>query len=133
MRIIIVIFFFLAVLNIFATGKREEKSGEQFSPVVIDSAKDIDGGDEIHNGPCDMITIVGIVQIYGADPSTFVGIVDQDGTEYAIYPPEKERELRALQGHLIEFQVIFENGQENYGGLFLGGGTVIPVKWKVLQ
>ena len=75
--------------------------------------------------------ILGMVRIYGNEPHTFVGIRSEDGIEYAVYPPSQERELRRLQGHLIEFTVIFPD--EGDGSLVLRGGTVTPVSWRLIQ
>jgi hypothetical protein len=77
--------------------------------------------------------ITGSVRIYGSEPHTFVGIVDEKGTEYAVYPPSKEEELRKLQGHLIDFTVIFMDEPQGYGSLFLKGGTVTPVNWEIIR
>ena len=81
-----------------------------------------------------MTKITGRVQIYGNEPHTFVGIIDQqDGTEYAVYPPSKEEELRGLQGHLIEFTVIKQDEPMGLGGLQLKGGTVTVVEWRIVR
>ena len=77
--------------------------------------------------------ILGQIQIYGNEPHTFAGIVDQDGIQYAIYPPSVETELRSLQGYLLEFTVILLNEPHGYGGQFLKGGTVTPLKWEIAQ
>jgi hypothetical protein len=77
--------------------------------------------------------ITGRVVIYGNEPHTFVGIVGEDGTEYAVYPSDQEEKLRALQGHLIEFTVVLLNESQGYGSLFLKGGTVTPVTWEIIQ
>ena len=77
--------------------------------------------------------ILGQIQIYGNEPHTFAGIVDQDGTQYSIYPPSVETELRSLQGCLIEFTVIMLNEPQGYGAAFLKGGTVTPLKWEKVQ
>jgi len=77
--------------------------------------------------------ITGRVQVYGNEPHTFVGIVDMNGIEYAVYPRSKEDELRQLQGHLIEFTVVFLDEPKAYGSLFLKGGTVKPIKWEITQ
>ena len=78
------------------------------------------------------VMIRGRVQIYGNEPHTFAGIVDENGTEYAVYPRSSEDELRPLQGYLIEFTVIMLDETQGYGGMFLGGGTVTPVSWEIL-
>ena len=76
--------------------------------------------------------IKGMVKIYGNEPHVFVGLVDEDGTEYAIYPRAKEDELRQLQGHLLEFLVEFVD-EKSYGSLFLKGGIVTPVSWEIIR
>ena len=81
----------------------------------------------------EMKKITGMVQIYGNEPRTFVGIVDEKGTEYAVYPRTVENELRELQGHLIEFTVIMLDEPKGEGGMYLKGGTVTPVSWVVIQ
>jgi len=52
------------------------------------------------------VKIIGQIQIYGNEPHTFVGIVDENNIEYAVYPPQIEKKLRPLQGNLIEFSVV---------------------------
>ena len=79
------------------------------------------------------IKITGRVQVFGNAPQTFIGIVSEDGTQYAVYPSAKEEELRALQGHLIEFTVMLLDEGRGYGSLFLMGGTVTPLSWEILQ
>ena len=76
------------------------------------------------------VTIVGRIQIYGNSPHTFAGIIDRNGVEYAIYPPELERKLRTLQSHLIEFTVVVLAAPQS---LILRGGTVTPLKWNILR
>jgi len=79
------------------------------------------------------IKITGRIQIYGSEPHTYVGIVDRNGNEYAVSNRSVEDDLRKLQGHVIEFTVIFRNDQRVYGSLFLKSGTVEPITWVVLQ
>jgi len=78
------------------------------------------------------VRLVGRIQIYGNAPHTFAGIIDENGVEYAIYPPELEERLRALQGHLIEFTVIALDEPRGFGSLVLRGGTVKPLKWDLI-
>jgi len=80
-----------------------------------------------------MKTLTGRIQIYGNEPHTFVGIIDENGAEYAVYPPEQEEKLRKLQGHLIEFTVIFLDKPQGYGSLFLQGGTITPLEWRIIR
>ena len=77
-------------------------------------------------------TITGSVRIFGSAPHTFPGIVDENGIEYSVYPPEKEDELRSLQGHLIRFNVIVLEQPQGYGGLILRR-TVTPVSWEIIR
>ena len=79
------------------------------------------------------LTITGKVQIYGNEPNTFVGIISEDGVEYSVYPQSEEEKLRAFQGNLLEFTVILLEEGRGYGSLFLRGGTVTPVSWKIIQ
>ena len=77
--------------------------------------------------------ITGRVQIYGNEPFTFAGIVDENGTEYAVYPPSLEREISQLQGHLIEFTVIILDEPRGEGGMYLKGRTVTPLSWEIIR
>jgi len=77
--------------------------------------------------------ILGRTQIYGNEPHTFVGIIDENGTEYAVYPPSQEEKLKTLQGHLIEFTVVLLDEPKGDGSIFLKGGTVTVVKWELVQ
>ena len=79
----------------------------------------------------DTVMITGRVQIYGNEPFTYVGIVDENGTEYAVHPASVADELRGLQGYIIDFSVIFLNDIQSYDGMFFRGGTVMPVEWVV--
>ena len=77
--------------------------------------------------------ITGMVQIYGNEPHTFVGIVDVAGVEYAVYPASQEEELRKLQGHIIEFTVIILDEPKGEGSMYLRGGTVTPLSWVIIR
>ena len=79
------------------------------------------------------VKLIGRVQIYGNEPHTFVGIIDENNIEYAVYPPQQEKKLRPLQGHLIEFSVVFLNEPRGLGSSFLKGGTVKPIKWNIIR
>ena len=73
-----------------------------------------------------------MVEIYGNEPHSFVGIVDENGIEYTVYSPESVKELRMLQGHLIKFTVVFVEPQ-NYQSMYLKGGTVTPLSWEIIR
>jgi hypothetical protein len=75
--------------------------------------------------------LIGRIEIYGSEPRTFVGIVDEDGVSYAVYAPSHEQELRKLQGRLIEFTVVFLDESQGYRGL--KGGIVATVKWEIIR
>ncbi|MDR0784504.1 MAG: hypothetical protein LBE74_01285 [Treponema sp.] len=77
-------------------------------------------------------TLRGYVQTYGAEPHTYAGIVS-GGKVYAVYPPEKEAELRKLQGQTLEFSVRFLDPPQGEGGLFLKDGCVTPLSWRTLD
>ncbi|MDR1420990.1 MAG: hypothetical protein LBI86_11505 [Treponema sp.] len=77
--------------------------------------------------------IQGTVRVYGSEPHTYAGIETEDGRIYAIYPPEKEAELRELQGQVLEFTVRVLPEPKGYGSLFLKDGTVTPVSWKTVE
>jgi hypothetical protein len=105
--------------NLFSSGIRDDMSNSQNSPVMGGEGK--------------TIHIIGRVVVFGNEPHTFVGIVSEDGTEYAVHPPEQEKKLRTFQGNLIEFTVILLKEPQGYGSLFLKGGTVTPVKWEIID
>jgi hypothetical protein len=88
------------------------------------------GGNEAASAK-DTQVIQGMVRIYGSEPHTLVGIAS-NGKMYAVYPPEKEMELRELQGRLIEFTVRFLDPPQGYGSLFLQDGCVEVVSWKAV-
>jgi hypothetical protein len=77
-------------------------------------------------------TLRGYVHIYGAEPRTYIGIVS-GGKVYAVYPHERETELRILQGREIEFSVCFLDIPQGEGSLFLKDGYVTLLSWKILN
>ena len=78
--------------------------------------------------------IIGRVHVFGSVPHTFVGIVNEAGIEYAVYPHSKEGDLVELQGYLIEFSVIFpDEPPQTEASLSLTGGTVTPVSWVIIR
>ena len=118
------VFVTLVTLNLFSFGRREK---------VSDSLDPQNNNVEAVEAVCqeNARIILGTIQIYGNEPFTFAGIVDETGNEYAIYPPYREYELRKLQGHLIEFTVVLLEEPRGHGGLFLRGGTVTPLNWEI--
>ena len=126
MKVIVFLLFFVCIIpGAFPCGRKEKKNN--VPPVTVESA-----GAE-GQGAGKLIKIIGRVQIYGSEPHTFAGIVDERGTEFAVYPPEQEEKLRQLQGRLIEFTVIALDEPKGYGSLFLKGGTVNPLEWSIIR
>ena len=121
MKFFIFLFTF-AAFNLFSLGNRE-KIGDSPSANVETSGADMKN----------TIKITGRIMIYGNEPHTSVGIVDEKGTEYAISPASREEELRTLQGHLIEFTVFFPDESVCNDDLCLLGGTVTPVEWRIIR
>jgi len=115
--------FALALLSIFSCGTA---AGDQQKP-------DSPGGSPPATNVENTTRITGRAQIYGNEPHTFVGIVDENGPVYAVYPRSIEDELRSLQGHLIVFTVVFLDEPKGEGGLYLKGGTVTPLSWEIIR
>ena len=81
----------------------------------------------------DTLEIIGWTQLYGNEPHMNLGIVSEDGNEYAIYPYSLGDELKGkLLGHLVKFTVIFLDIPIDYG-FYLKGGYVTPLSWEILQ
>ena len=115
---VILLNIFIA-LSLFAFGSQEQMEDSKQLPQ--------------EEPPQNTVKILGMIQIYGNEPHTFVGIQGEDGEEYAVYSPSNENELRKLQGHLIEFTVIFTEEEQSFGSLFLKSGTVKPVSWRIIR
>jgi len=114
--VFITLILIFTAFNIFPNGIRESMNS---------NVEQVDNSRETS-------IIVGRVEVYGNEPHTYAGIVDENDKVYAIYPTAKEAELRRLQGYLIKFTVVFVD-ERVYGSLFLKGGTVEPVKWEILD
>jgi hypothetical protein len=108
--------FFFTVFNVFALGKKENNAANNHAGAGVKN----------------MTTLTGRVQVYGNEPHTFVGIVDEYDVAYSIYPPNKEAELRKLQGYLIEFNVIILDEPQDYAGMVLGRSLTL-IGWKVIK
>lgn len=85
-----------------------------------------------NDAPAGSVIITGSVHIYGSEPHTYVGIESDNGKTYAVYPREKEAEIRPLQGRRIEFTVRFLKEPAGEGSLYLRDGTVTPLSWRIL-
>jgi len=104
--VFLLVFLFTA-FNVFASGKKEKNPA----------------------GKGEKTTLVGRVAIFGNEPHTFVGIVDEHDVAYSIYPPNNEAELRKLQGNFIEFTVIMLDKPQDYAGKVLGRSLTL-IEWK---
>jgi len=113
------LFFIIAIPSVFTLGRREANTPQPQQPVAAESKN--------------TARLIGRIQIYGNTPHTFAGIIDKNGIEYAIYPPELEEKLRPLQGHVIEFTVVILDEPRGVGSLFLRGGTVMPLEWNIIR
>jgi len=90
------------------------------------------GGTSSGHGPTEIIR--GRVKIYGNEPHTYAGIETEDQSKiYAVSPPEIDKVIRELQGHLIEFKVNMIIDPEGEASLFFKDGTVKLISWKILQ
>ena len=128
MKPIVLLFFFICITpGVFPCGKKEKNDPQ---PVTAESAS---AEKQTNSGAGSTIKFTGRVRIYGSEPHTFAGIVDEKGTEFAVYPPEQEEKLRKLQGHLIEFTVILLDEPKGEGSLYLKGGTVTPLTVTVIR
>ena len=126
---IFILVFILTVLNIFPSGRRENMNATPNLPG--DNAETINAGNQIEENKENIVKIVGRVEVYGHEPETFVGIIDVNDVQYAVFPPSMEEELSKLQGHLIEFTVVLLDEPQGFGSFFLRGGTVTPIKWEL--
>jgi hypothetical protein len=138
MKFAIFALLFIIIASCASSLGKKEKNNASGAPAnsveTINTGNQTgDGGNNGNSGNSmgNTIKITGKIQIYGNEPHTFVGIVAEDGAEYAVYPPSKEEELRTLQGYLIEFTVVLLDEPQGFGSLFLKGGTVTPIEWTV--
>jgi hypothetical protein len=76
--------------------------------------------------------IRGRVRVWGNEPHTYAGIETTDDKRYAVFPAEKENEIRDLQGNLVEFTVVFSEKPQGYASLFLRDGSVTPLSWRII-
>jgi hypothetical protein len=115
-KALLILIFCMIPICVFSLGKGENTRESTMEDTMEDSVK-----------------ILGTVQIFGNEPHSYAGIVDEEGYQYSIYPPSQEELLRGLQGHLIEFTVIKLETPQGYGSLFLRAGTVTPVSWEIIR
>ena len=77
-------------------------------------------------------TIIGRIVMFGNEPFSYAGIVDQEGIEYFIYPREEGDSMRMYQGHLIRFIVISVQENPSYESSNFRGGQVRILSWSLL-
>jgi hypothetical protein len=115
----VILLSIFSTTGVFAMGKKDTQTEG--------------GGGAPTATPSGVQVIRGMVKIYGNEPHTYAGIETEDGKHYAVYPIEKEKEIRSLQGSKIEWTVIFSEKPEGYGSLFLKDGSVTPLSWRVVE
>ena len=77
--------------------------------------------------------IRGTVRIIGSEPHTAVAIATEDGSKsYIVIAPKSEKEIRGLQGHLVDFTVsmIAKPDSPIPPGI---DGAVEVVSWKIVK
>lgn len=85
------------------------------------------GRDKVEASVVQPVTLVGQIGVYGNEPHTWLGFVDQKGVEYALdATPEMIKDLRSLQGVLLEISGFLETVPEDQllGYQILSGGTI---------
>ena len=74
--------------------------------------------------------IQGTIRLYGNEPHLWTGIKTiTDEKIYYVEPREKAKELRALQGRLIEFTAIIEEEKMPFGG----DGKATVISWRIIK
>jgi hypothetical protein len=114
-------FFFVLILVLAscASSRTEKTFAEAEEPLVIAS------------GTAVTQTIRGRVVVFGSEPHTYAGIVAENGKQYNVTPPEKEDEIRKLQGYAVNFTVIFLDVPTGPRVLALQDGTVELLSWTI--
>ena len=120
MKVLSFVLFFTVVISVFSFGRRETKHP-------------LDGSFNTGLSTENSIIIRGSVRIYGNEPFTYIGIIDQNGLGYSVSPQSQVPVLTELQGYLIDFTVVLLDEPQGYGSLFLQGGTVTVLSWKIIE
>ncbi|HNY16743.1 MAG TPA: hypothetical protein PK542_01040 [Treponemataceae bacterium] len=69
------------------------------------------------------VVLVGHVEMRGNAPHEAAAFVPEDGSQaYAFSPDSREREARALQGHLVELTAALIDSE-----------TLCPLSWKIVN
>ncbi len=91
------------------------------------------GRDKLESVKLQPITVVGQIGVYGNEPHTWLGFVDNKGVEYGLEASEEDlKELRNLQGILLELSGLLEPVPEGQpvGYQTFSGGKIHVEKYR---
>lgn len=94
---------------------------------IVGSIFSLGGRDIMKTADLKPIKVVGIIGVYGNEPHTWLGFIDQQGTEYILKATSQVLEdLRKLQGVLLEISGTIDARQDNELARLRGfsGGTI---------
>ena len=103
---------------------------------IMSSLFAFSGRDKVETAALQPVKVVGQVGVYGNEPHTWLGFVDQGGGEYALdATPEVLKELRNLQGVLLEISGFLEPVPEGQpvGFQTLSGETIRIEEYSVYK
>lgn len=82
-----------------------------------------------------IITVKGIISVYGNEPFTFIGLRTKDKKEFTIYADENvEKELRQVQGQNIEITGLYIKSDPDKVELnMLKDGKIELTEWKFVD
>lgn len=82
-----------------------------------------------------IITVKGIIRVYGNEPFTFIGIKTENNKEYTVLAAaDVEKELRGTQGKKIEITGILTRPQKDKMELeMLKNGKIELTEWKFIE
>lgn len=92
------------------------------------------GRDKVESVKLEQVTVVGQVGVYGNEPHTWLGFVDNKGVEYGLEASSADlAELRKFQGYLLEVTGLLEPAREGDFVVFqsLSGGKIYVEKYKI--
>lgn len=90
------------------------------------------GRNKVESAKLESVTVVGQIGVYGNEPHTWLGFVDNKGVEYGLEASGKDlKELRNLQGILLELSGLLEPVPEGQpvGYQTLSGGKIHVEKY----
>ena len=91
------------------------------------------GRNKVETAQMEPVTVVGQIGVYGNEPHTWLGFVDNKGVEYGLEASEKDlKELQNLQGILLEISGLLESVSEGkpVGFQTLSGGKIHVEKYQ---